>query len=90
MIGVRIKYLPREAMLRTEMNGGREEWGNSEYLLADVWQASAQSQKPHPARPEALAEQDARVRDPERMKKVNRARRQARARRKAIEEGLIT
>lgn len=86
MIWARVEYLPRDSAVRTVLNGGRPEWGDAEYLLADVWAATAGAQEPHPARPVPPQE----VVNPERTKSVKRAKRLADQRRKDIDAGLIT
>lgn len=86
MIFVRIRYLPRDSAVRTALNDNRPEWGDLEYLLTDIWAASANSEEPHPARPKPAAEQIT----PERRKAIARARRIAAQRRKDIAAGVIT
>ena len=55
---VRIKGLPPESLLAMEANTGRRPWGAVEFLLADLWELTAnrglkKGRKParHPARP---------------------------------------
>lgn len=80
MISVRVRTLPAGSALRTALNDGRPEWGDTEYLLADVWQASAGSKKPHPARPKPAGPQQDNSR--RRQQAIAKARRKAAERRR--------
>lgn len=80
MIAVRVQSLPPGSALRTALNGGRPEWGDSEYLLSDLWQATSGSKKPHPARPAPQPTQPS-ASSPRRRQAIARARRKAAERR---------
>jgi len=48
MIAVRLKYLPDDAATVHALDPDHDPWTRTEVLLAHVWQAAAQSRKPHP------------------------------------------
>ena len=87
MIAVRVRHLPRDSAVRRVFNDGRPEWGDVEFLLSDIWAATAGAKDPHPARPQP---QQAGQVSPERKKAIAKARRLAKKRREDIGSGLIT
>ena len=85
MIFVRLRHLPPDAAVFRVMSDGRPVWDLQHILLADIWQAAAQSKKPHP-----LLEDERRDRKrnqalpAERRKKLVDARRRRLDRRRAL------
>jgi len=83
MIFVRVRHLPHDAA--TVLAIGGHGWSLTDFLLADLFHASANA--PHPDRPTASA---VKAYDPEREKRVRAAKRRAVERARAIEAGDIT
>ena len=88
MIWVRLFHLPPESALMTSLRDGRVHWTNTDVLLAEVWQATARSKKPHPR----MAKDAKRIRRtqavrPEREAKRRDAIRRERARKHRLRGG---
>lgn len=85
---VRVRYLPAESATATILRDGREAWSLEHVLLAHVWQAAAQSKKPHPAlADEITASRSRRTTSPGRARKLADARRRAADRKARLEGG---
>lgn len=80
MIHVRVKTLPPDSAVSLAVGGSG--WGWNEYLLADVFHATAG--EPHPALPAQTQ-----VVDQAREKRIRKARARARERQRAIDAGEI-
>lgn len=91
MIAVRLRYLPAESALVSLSRDGRPVWELRDVLLAHIWQATANSKKPHPALVQAAREQRASTpMTPQRQHAVLAFRRRAEERRQRIAAGELT
>lgn len=85
-IHVLLRHLPHDAATVAAQRDHRPFFALEHVLLADVWQAAAQSKKPHPLLTEAQkqARRQKRQVDP---KKLAAARARARARKRSLQGG---
>lgn len=70
-----------------------DRFSRDQVLLAHIWQAVAQSKKPHPFLADAIAKDrkdSTRRHDPQRARRLAEGRQRALERLKAIEAGVIT
>lgn len=81
MIAARVRHLPPESATAVSLGGAA--WSTTDYLLSDLFHATAGA--PHPSRPKP----GRRVDSPERLKKKQAALRRRRERQRAIAAGEL-
>jgi hypothetical protein len=88
-LAVLMRHLPAESAVGRTLHP-EPQWTRQEVLTAHVWQAAAQSKKPHPMLAAAERGRRRASPSPDRQKRLRAAVRRARERRRLIEDGSIT